>query len=111
MLLYRGGNKGLYVVARNFFLLLLNCSAWPCLGPCLARQTNLYFPLCTRRSSASAFDPLKCFKSNFALLLRFQGNPAGAGAADMAAWSAAGAALPPTAGYYGYDHPTLAAYG
>ena len=41
----------------------------------------------------------------------FQGNPAGAGAADMAAWSAAGAALPPTAGYYGYDHPTLAAYG
>ena len=32
-LLYRGGNKGLYVVARNFFLLLLNCSAWPCLGP------------------------------------------------------------------------------
>ena len=31
--MYRGGNKGLYVVARNFFLLLLNCSAWPCLGP------------------------------------------------------------------------------
>ena len=31
--LYRGVNKGLYVVARNFFLLLLNCSAWPCLGP------------------------------------------------------------------------------
>ena len=30
---YIGGNKGLYVVARNFFLLLLNCSAWPCLGP------------------------------------------------------------------------------
>ena len=30
---YRGENKGLYVVARNFFLLLLNCSAWPCLGP------------------------------------------------------------------------------
>ena len=22
-------NKGLYMVARNFFLLLLNCSAWP----------------------------------------------------------------------------------
>ena len=36
-----------------------------------------------------------------------QGNPAGG--ADMAAWS--GAALPPTAGYYSYDHPTLAAYG
>ena len=31
--IYRGGNKGLYVVAINFFLLLLNCSAWPCLGP------------------------------------------------------------------------------
>ena len=30
--LYRGENKGLYGVARNFFLLLLNCSAWPCLG-------------------------------------------------------------------------------
>ena len=30
---YREENKGLYVVARNFFLLLLNCSAWPCLGP------------------------------------------------------------------------------
>ena len=29
----RGENKGLYVVARNFFLLLLNCSDWPCLGP------------------------------------------------------------------------------
>ena len=25
--------KSLYVVARNFFLLLLNCPAWPCLGP------------------------------------------------------------------------------
>ena len=31
--LYREANKGLYVVARNFFLLLLNYSAWPCLGP------------------------------------------------------------------------------
>ena len=31
--MYREANKGLYVVARNFFLLLLNCSAWPCLGP------------------------------------------------------------------------------
>ena len=49
-----------------------------------------------------------------------QGNPyamkdgsAGATGADMsaaAAWSSA-AALQPTAGYYGYDHPTLAAYG
>ena len=26
-------NKGLYLVVRNFFLPLLNCSAWPCLGP------------------------------------------------------------------------------
>ena len=31
--LYKGGNISLYVVARNFFLFLLNCSAWPCLGP------------------------------------------------------------------------------
>ena len=30
---YRVRNKGLQVVARNFFLLLLNYSAWPCLGP------------------------------------------------------------------------------
>ena len=30
---YRGPRNGLYVVGRNFFLLLLNCSAWPCLGP------------------------------------------------------------------------------
>ncbi len=34
----------------------------------------------------------------------------GATGAEMAAWSSA-AALPPTAGYYSYDHPTLAAYG
>ena len=31
--MYREVNKGLYVVAGNFFLLLLNCSAWLCLGP------------------------------------------------------------------------------
>ena len=30
---YRAPGKSLYVVARNFFLLLLNCSAWHCLGP------------------------------------------------------------------------------
>ena len=29
---YRDRLKGLYVVARNFFLLLLNISAWPCLA-------------------------------------------------------------------------------
>jgi len=44
----------------------------------------------------------------------FQGNPYamkdGASGAEMAAWSSA-AALQPTAGYYSYDHPTLAAYG
>jgi len=34
----------------------------------------------------------------------------GASGAEMAAWSSA-AALQPTAGYYSYDHPTLAAYG
>ena len=54
------------------------------------------------------------------MIILFQGNPyamkdgtAGAAGADMsaaAAWSSA-AALQPTAGYYGYDHPTLAAYG
>ena len=30
---YRAPGKCLYVVARNFFLHLLNCSVWPCLGP------------------------------------------------------------------------------
>ena len=30
--LYRAPGKCLYVVARTFFLLLLNCSAWPCQG-------------------------------------------------------------------------------
>ena len=30
--MYRARNKGLYVVARNFFLLLLNSCAWPCLA-------------------------------------------------------------------------------
>ena len=29
---YRDRLKGLYVVARNFFLLLLKFSAWPCLA-------------------------------------------------------------------------------
>ena len=31
--LYRDWLKSLYVVARNFFLLLLNFSAWPCSLP------------------------------------------------------------------------------
>ena len=31
--LYRAEKKSWYVVARNFFLLLLHFSAWPCLGP------------------------------------------------------------------------------
>ena len=30
---YRAEKKSWYVVARNVFLLLLNFSAWPCLGP------------------------------------------------------------------------------
>ena len=30
--MYRARNKSLYVVARISFLLLLNCSAWPCLA-------------------------------------------------------------------------------
>ena len=38
---YRGPRNGFYVVGRNFFLLLLNCYAWPCLGP--AFQGSLYF--------------------------------------------------------------------
>ena len=29
---YRARKKGLYVVARNFFLILLNFSAWTCLA-------------------------------------------------------------------------------
>ena len=33
ILVYRAEKKFWYMVARNFFLLLLNFSAWPCLGP------------------------------------------------------------------------------
>ena len=36
---YRARKKGLYVVARNSFLLLLNCSAWTCLA---VAQHNLH---------------------------------------------------------------------
>ena len=32
-IVYRDRLKGLKVVARSLFLLLLTCSAWPCLGP------------------------------------------------------------------------------
>ena len=32
LLVYRAEKKSWYVVARNFFLVLLNFSAWPCLG-------------------------------------------------------------------------------
>ena len=32
MVLYRAEKKSWYVVARNVYLLLLNFSAWPCLG-------------------------------------------------------------------------------
>ena len=38
-LLYRYWLKSLYMVAWNFFLLLLNCYGWPCLGPA---QQNLH---------------------------------------------------------------------
>ena len=38
--MYRGGNKCLYVVAINFFLLLLNFSSWPCLGPAAGLLLN-----------------------------------------------------------------------
>ena len=31
--LYSDEQKRLYLVARILFLFLLNCSAWPCLGP------------------------------------------------------------------------------
>ena len=30
---YRAPKNGLYEVARNLILLLLTCTAWPCLGP------------------------------------------------------------------------------
>ena len=43
-MVYREVNKGLYVVARNFFLLLLNCSAWPCLGPAQQDMQTFIFP-------------------------------------------------------------------
>ena len=33
MEMYRAEKKSWYVVARNFFLLFLNFSAWTCLGP------------------------------------------------------------------------------
>ena len=39
--IYRDRLKGLYVVGRSLFLLLLHCSAWPCLGP--AKQDLLTF--------------------------------------------------------------------
>ena len=45
--------KGLYVVARILFLPLLNCSAWPCLGPVYTRFTYLFVPLCTVQSKLS----------------------------------------------------------
>ena len=42
--IYREGNKGLYVVEGNFFLLLLNCSAWPCLGPAQQNKQTFISP-------------------------------------------------------------------
>ena len=44
---YRDSLKGLYVVARIFFLLLLNCSDWV-LNSCLAKHVQaFFFILCT----------------------------------------------------------------
>ena len=59
------GTKVCAWFARNSFLLLLNCSAWPLPGSCLAKQTNLYFPLCKGwrgeakmlKSSENSFPP------------------------------------------------------
>ena len=42
--LYRGGNKGLYVVARTFFLHLLNFSAWTCLCPAYQNKETFISP-------------------------------------------------------------------
>ena len=49
--MYRGGDKGLYVVARNFFLLLLTCSAWPCLGPAYQNKQTFISPLYNIRAA------------------------------------------------------------
>ena len=72
---YRGENKGLHVVARNFFLLLLNLSAWLCLGPawqdiqtCIYASvlagigTNYYCPMIR----IMIFKKKKCFCASFA---------------------------------------------
>ena len=47
-------NKGVYVVTRNFFLLLLNCSARPCLGPAQQNKQTFIFP------SVQSSVPSKC---------------------------------------------------
>ena len=49
MKIYRAEKKSWYGVARNFFLLLLNFSAWPCLalpGCCLAKFAKTFSQLC-----------------------------------------------------------------
>ena len=38
--MYRDQLNGLYVVVRSLFLLLLTCSAWPCLG-CLGFEHDV----------------------------------------------------------------------
>ena len=46
---YKDRLKGLCVVARNVFLLLLNCYAWPCLalpGSCLTISAKIKSHLC-----------------------------------------------------------------
>ena len=47
---YRTEKKFWYVVARNFFLLLLNFSAWPCLGPA-EQDLQTFSQLCTTHTS------------------------------------------------------------
>ena len=49
--------KCLYVVARNLFLLLLNCSARPLPGSCLAKNTYIFRVPCTNSSSSFENSP------------------------------------------------------
>ena len=56
---YRDSLKVLYMAARIFFLFLLNCSAWPCLGPAQQNISSslLYFDEFTfPRTSGSTSD-------------------------------------------------------
>ena len=52
---YRDRLKGLYVVAKNVFLLLLNCSTWPCLGPAYQDLQTFWFPTVLGRMGKKSF--------------------------------------------------------